>query len=621
MATNLGTAYIRIAPQMDGVQSSIRSTLLGGVTSSSSAISGSLKGTVGAVAIGTALGSALVAGVKAVSRTIADTVSDIVGAATEQMDSVIRTKTALTQMGYETGVVAEKINLLKNNAKATAASVEGLSDGFLTLTASWKDIDLTADATKALSDAILAMGGTTEMVSNAITQIGQVDLDGPLDGETWRSLRNSGLIPVLGTIADMNGMSLADYKTKLGQGELTTRSFINSLIELDKTGNETQDSYEGIAKKVAGSTLSGSIETAKESITTAVSEIETNLWQSSGAGDTIISTGDRIANVLPSAFETVKTKVVEAYNWFTKFAHETGLDVFITKLGDAFTKLGTYLGTTLTSHFKTFEIVLEALTPVFNIISSVLGFIVDAFGWLIEKLAVAQEWYNSFLTGISEGLETIKPEIEAAGAVMSAVFNTVKGVLENVFGPIVNWFKEKFSGVTNAIKEKFEPITNFFSDVWNKIKDIFAHPENIGKDLVTGLWNGIKDMGKWVADKISGFGNDVLNALKSALGIHSPSRYTAEMGKYLDMGLAKGITKNTNMVNDAMESMAADALSRANITGVNVSPSISSGISAGSGFGANATSVNQYNTFNEVASTLDVKEASRLLGWQVATAI
>ena len=58
--------------------------------------------------------------------------------------------------------------------------------------------------------------------------------------------------------------------------------------------------------------------------------------------------------------------------------------------------------------------------------------------------------------------------------------------------------------------------------VLSAIKSIPGKVVSIGKDIVTGLWNGISSMVGWITDKVMGFANSVLGGIKKALGIHSP---------------------------------------------------------------------------------------------------
>mgnify|MGYP002405376794 CR=1 FL=1 len=71
----------------------------------------------------------------------------------------------------------------------------------------------------------------------------------------------------------------------------------------------------------------------------------------------------------------------------------------------------------------------------------------------------------------------------------------------------------------------------------------FSKMAEAGLNLVKGLWQGIKDAASWLKNKIAGWVDDVIGAIKGFFGINSPSKVTAEDGKYLVMGLGKGITE------------------------------------------------------------------------------
>lgn len=618
MAVNLGTAYIRIAPRLDGVSNSIKSALTGGASSSHGLLGNILSSAVGQTAIGVSLGKALYDGVKAIASKISEAISEIISAATEQMDSVIRTKVALKQMGYSEEEVARNLDMLRRNANKTAADFGDLADGFLTLTASWKDINLTADATKALSDAILAMGGTPEMVANAITQIGQVDLDGPLDGETWRSLRNSGLIPVLSTIAEMNGLSLAQYKEELGaRGELTTRNFIEGLVELDKQGNETQNSLEKIAVSNAAATWSGSWEAAKENVTSSLAQVMESVWSASGAGQMIIDMGDKIGDAIPKVVETVKNSI-------KGFLAETGLDKILPKWMEYIGKLAKLLAAVVTlgvgPMINSLIMLWNILKPILNVLSQVVGPIMEAVGnafeWLADvifnTIGGVQVFFNNFFEGVKIGLTALE-----------GVFRWFGEAIHIIFAGVSKWFGETFGGAIEAIKKAFSPIVQWFKDRWNDIKNVFKGVRDLGKNIVEGLWNGINDMTKWIYDKIKGFGDSVLQGLKDFFGIHSPSTLMAKQGQFLVQGFAKGILDSASYATDAIDEVSEQMLAETMGARADMSMALNRGAMT-TPIGAQANTqpqVVQNNTFNQVADDLDVKEASRLLGFEVATAI
>lgn len=79
---------------------------------------------------------------------------------------------------------------------------------------------------------------------------------------------------------------------------------------------------------------------------------------------------------------------------------------------------------------------------------------------------------------------------------------------------------------------------------------------NIGKNIVSGVWNGIQAMAGWFRDSVMGFFSNIVNGVKSALGIHSPSRVFAEIGKNMALGLGGGWEKEISDIRkDVMNDM------------------------------------------------------------------
>ena len=77
--------------------------------------------------------------------------------------------------------------------------------------------------------------------------------------------------------------------------------------------------------------------------------------------------------------------------------------------------------------------------------------------------------------------------------------------------------------------------------------------QNTGKYLIEGLWDGIKGMASWVTDKIKGFATNILDNMKEALGIHSPSTlFRDEVGKNIALGVGEGFSSTMKDVSQEM---------------------------------------------------------------------
>lgn len=78
--------------------------------------------------------------------------------------------------------------------------------------------------------------------------------------------------------------------------------------------------------------------------------------------------------------------------------------------------------------------------------------------------------------------------------------------------------------------------------------------KDIGKNIVEGLWNGIKDAKQWLIDKIKGFCDSALQGIKDFFGIQSPSKVMAnEVGKYMAEGIGIGFGNTMPSVIEAMQ--------------------------------------------------------------------
>ncbi|WP_282698221.1 phage tail tape measure protein [Streptomyces sp. CC208A] len=85
-----------------------------------------------------------------------------------------------------------------------------------------------------------------------------------------------------------------------------------------------------------------------------------------------------------------------------------------------------------------------------------------------------------------------------------------------------------------------------------------------GRDVVRGLWDGIKGMGGWIKSKILSWARSVIpGPIARALGIASPSKVTAEQGRWIARGLVLGLTGSTKQVQAAalrLSDIVRDAL-------------------------------------------------------------
>lgn len=121
---------------------------------------------------------------------------------------------------------------------------------------------------------------------------------------------------------------------------------------------------------------------------------------------------------------------------------------------------------------------------------------------------------------------------------------------------IANWDKigDFFSGF-------FDWLGNAFSNLWDWISNGFKGLVEVGGNLISGLWQGITGAAGTVWNAICDFGSSIVDGFCDFFGIHSPSRVMAGIGEYLSLGLAQGITNETDSVVQGVQDVSNTALS------------------------------------------------------------
>ena len=112
----------------------------------------------------------------------------------------------------------------------------------------------------------------------------------------------------------------------------------------------------------------------------------------------------------------------------------------------------------------------------------------------------------------------------------------------NLFSTGANIIK----GLGSGIKSLFGSIGSIIKSLITKIKNPFNIDwSSIGKNIVNGIANGIRNFAGSIVSAAKSAAKSALNAAKSFLGIHSPSKvFQDEVGKYMALGMGVGFEKN-----------------------------------------------------------------------------
>ena len=176
---------------------------------------------------------------------------------------------------------------------------------------------------------------------------------------------------------------------------------------------------------------------------------------------------------------------------------------------------------------------------------------------LIKNLPKLIEAGIKILVALIKGIANALPKlIDAIPKVVDTLVDTLTrpDMLSMIIGGAIELIIALAGGLIRAIPKLISAIPKIISSLVKGFANNISNMAGVGKNLVEGIWNGISNATGWIMDKIRGFGDSVLNGIKSFFGIKSPSRlFRDEVGKYLAEGVGVGFTDNMKGVTKDMQ--------------------------------------------------------------------
>lgn len=579
------------------LKSELASAKTGGLDQASKSTSSlTQKLGVGTVAMGSFIGAI---GATVVGKAFSLITNNVQGAIT-RIDTLTNATRNFQNMGVKTSVVNTQMNNLKNAINGLPTSLDSAVSGVQLLTSSLNgNMPQSVSVFKALNDGILGFGGTTEQVTNSITQLSQAFSNGKIDAETWNSLIDSGLGPTLNAMAKQMGITTGALKSGLSDGSISVSQFNDALVNLDKNGGG------GIASlsKIAQDSTSGigtSIANAKTAVTRGVADmitavnngiksldITTPLGQITGIGSIISQLGTvveqtfrAIGQAIPQAFSglsgVISSLVGSGNQIQTLFS--TILTTISGVLGtmdfSALTNLAQAILPALKSGFQTFlgyvtpaiQPLLNAFVNLWNAIQPIINVIASS---LMPVFQILGAFLGGFVSGVMGALTTafnvlagvarvLTPVIQFVGSVIQAlapIFVTVAGFIGQLMGQFAG-FNGVLGVVGKVVSSVFSGIIGFGSRLFGSLSGVFNNIANGFRIMGSGLGSvgrgisntfssiigfagrmvsGIIGAVSGVAGRIASHFSGVFGAISRAIG------NVTDIGANIVNGIAQGI--------------------------------------------------------------------------------
>lgn len=171
----------------------------------------------------------------------------------------------------------------------------------------------------------------------------------------------------------------------------------------------------------------------------------------------------------------------------------------------------------------------------------------------------------NLILGLIEGITTAIPLlIEAMPEVLLAFVQAIIDNLPMIAEAGLKIIFALLEAIILSLIELAKVGIKIISYIRDRFKDqsVLEAILSIGTDIVKGLWQGIQNAWSWLVDKVGGLIGELVSSIKSSLGIHSPSRVFAEIGKYSALGMGVGFEDSMITTADMMNESVMAALGR-----------------------------------------------------------
>ena len=152
-------------------------------------------------------------------------------------------------------------------------------------------------------------------------------------------------------------------------------------------------------------------------------------------------------------------------------------------------------------------------------------------------------WLVNVVTNVTQwGINLLSAATSAVTNTINNIVTLFQGLPGKVWTWLVNGVNKVMEWGINLRNQAVSAVTTMISGIVDTLKSLPDKFVEVGKNCVTGIWNGISSGWDWLKEKVSSLAQSLLDAAKGALGIESPSKeFRDKVGKWLIPGVVEGV--------------------------------------------------------------------------------
>ena len=233
--------------------------------------------------------------------------------------------------------------------------------------------------------------------------------------------------------------------------------------------------------------------------------------------------------------------------------------------------------------------------------------------WLLETINKTAEWVS----------QMIQKAVQAGNDFITNVVTFIQQLPGTVWSFLSNTISSAASFVGSFANQAIQAGRQFFNGIVNTVRQIPGQMISIGADIVNGIRSGISGAWGALTGWLGNMARGLIDGVKSALGIGSPSRLFADrIGKWIPAGITLGVEKAMPKAKAFMGRMSTELIDAANMDSLTSRLALESDSGGFKGSPGNTTVYNVNQTINSAKALSpseigqQTRNSVRRLAWQ-----
>ena len=296
--------------------------------------------------------------------------------------------------------------------------------------------------------------------------------------------------------------------------------------------------------------------------------------------ETIIKYMQGLNEKLPDLLNQVGKMIIDMLNIFIAEMPEfinQGIDIVVNLINGISDQLPTLIPVIVELILVIVEALLDNLD---KIVDAGINLILALIDGTIEALPILLDHAPTIIDKLVMVIIDNLPKIVKTGVLLiekliegiikqlpKLITDTIPKIIVSIYNAIIKGFSQIFdagkklankfidglkSGLSVVVSIAYRVITDLVNEFLGNVSKL----ESVGRNLISGLWNGVKNKWNSLKGDVKKFGNSVVSQFQSVFKIGSPSKIMADqVGKFLAEGIALGIDDNTDSIEKSMNDM------------------------------------------------------------------